>query len=204
MAPKTLFRYKQFLDSRILPAMGHMKLEEVKSFHIMQFYNNLQEDGIRLLSVPSFVLDMLRLYGKECFEQRLKVGDMWQGSDRLFTTWDGQPGYPDWPSQWFSKFIKKHNLPHLDFHGLRHTAATMLINQNVPLKNISGRLGHANPATTGSIYSHYLQTKPFQINWKMFIRTSKKIAIRKQKRDSFRLSLFCTALQLFAPKNIFP
>ena len=47
LAPKTMHRYKKMLESRILPAMGHMKLEDIKPFHILQFYDNLQEPGIR-------------------------------------------------------------------------------------------------------------------------------------------------------------
>jgi len=298
LAPKTQHRYKQLLDARILPAMGHMKLEDIKPFHIMQFYDNLQESGIRedgkegtlsqqtilhhhrllvtifnaavkwqilltnpaarvespkvprkpaacydesdiaalldaleaeelkhrvlvyialftglrrgeimglewadvdfdnsllhvrqssqylpgqgsftkepknetskrMISVPGFVMALIKQYKVEQSQDRLKVGDLWQGSDRLFTTWDGKPGHPEWPSQWFSKFIIKNKLPHLPFHGLRHTSATMLINQNVPLKNISGRLGHASPATTGAIYSHYLQSADQAISDKL-------------------------------------
>jgi hypothetical protein len=32
------------------------------------------------------------------------------------------------------------------------------LNEGIPLKNISGRLGHSNTATTVEIYAHYLQT----------------------------------------------
>lgn len=49
-------------------------------------------------------------------------------------------------------------LPPLSFHGLRHTAATMLINQGSPAKSVSGRLGHANIGTTYDIYGHYLRS----------------------------------------------
>lgn len=49
-------------------------------------------------------------------------------------------------------------LPPLPFHGLRHSAATMLINQGLPAKSISGRLGHANISTTMDIYGHYLKS----------------------------------------------
>lgn len=36
--------------------------------------------------------------------------------------------------------------------------ATMLVNKGIPLKNISGRLGHSNTSTTADIYSHYLKS----------------------------------------------
>lgn len=47
LAPKTLYRYKEMLDSRILPAIGHMKIDKIKPLHLVKFYKNLQEDGIR-------------------------------------------------------------------------------------------------------------------------------------------------------------
>jgi len=54
----------------------------------------------------------------------------------------------------FVKFLKRHGLPPIPFHGLRHTAASLLIAEGVPAKNISSRLGHANISTTFDIYGH--------------------------------------------------
>jgi integrase len=116
------------------------------------------ESSTRVISIPPFLVDMLQQYKKEQAKARLKVGDLWQGPDRIFTTWDGRPGHPEWPSQWFSKFIKKHELPPLNFHGLRHTAATMMLNAGVPAKVVSGHFGHANIGTTYDIYGHFLKS----------------------------------------------
>ncbi|CAH2713182.1 hypothetical protein BACCIP111895_00317 [Neobacillus rhizosphaerae] len=44
------------------------------------------------------------------------------------------------------------------FHALRHTSATLLINQNVHMKTISSRLGHSNIQTTMDIYGHSLKS----------------------------------------------
>jgi integrase len=112
----------------------------------------------RVIAIPHSVMAMLKQFKKQQAEERLKVGDLWQGSDRIFTTWDGQPAHPEWPSQWFSKFIKKHGLPHLTFHGLRHTSATMLIGQGVNMKEVSSRLGHSNISTTMDIYADSLKS----------------------------------------------
>ena len=48
-------------------------------------------------------------------------------------------------------------LPVIPLHGLRHTAATLLISQKVDIRTVSGRLGHANASTTLNIYSHALK-----------------------------------------------
>lgn len=48
LAPKTLYRYKELLNSRIIPALGHIKLNKLQPTHLTEFYNNLRENGIRL------------------------------------------------------------------------------------------------------------------------------------------------------------
>jgi integrase len=42
----------------------------------------------------------------------------------------------------------------LHFHDLRHTHATWLIAQRVPMIAIAGRLGHANAVVTMMVYAH--------------------------------------------------
>ena len=41
-------------------------------------------------------------------------------------------------------------------HDLRHFTATRLLDAGVPVKTVSGRLGHARPATTLNIYAHFV------------------------------------------------
>lgn len=48
-------------------------------------------------------------------------------------------------------------LPHIPFHGLRHTSATLLIAGHQDVKTVSKRLGHAQTSTTMNIYAHALQ-----------------------------------------------
>jgi integrase len=42
-------------------------------------------------------------------------------------------------------------------HDLRHFAATRLMAAGVPVRTVSGRLGHANPSTTLSVYAHFVE-----------------------------------------------
>jgi len=49
-------------------------------------------------------------------------------------------------------------LPKVNFHGLRHTAATLLIDKGLNVKAVSARLGHAQTSTTTNIYAHALQS----------------------------------------------
>ena len=47
-------------------------------------------------------------------------------------------------------------LPVINFHGLRHTNASLLVAQNIDIAVISARLGHAQISTTLDFYVHPL------------------------------------------------
>ena len=61
---------------------------------------------------------------------------------------------PDYLTAYFPQYIQKHGLKRMRFHDLRHTFASLLISQNVPLINVSNFLGHSDLATTSNIYAH--------------------------------------------------
>lgn len=112
----------------------------------------------RTIKVPASAFDMLREFKAWQNKQRLKVGDQWQESERLFTTWNGKPLHPDTLTGWFHDFVARSNLPQISIHSLRHTNATLQIAGGVPLTTVANRLGHANAATTTKIYAHAIQS----------------------------------------------
>jgi integrase len=112
----------------------------------------------RIIKLPKVILKLLHEYRKWQNEERLKVGSLWHDTDRLFTTWDGKPMRPDTLTQWFENFVKRHNLPPIHLHSLRHTNATMLIAAGEDVRTIAGRLGHSQTSTTLNIYSHVIQS----------------------------------------------
>jgi integrase len=293
LAPKTLFRYKEILDTRILESLGHIKIDQLRPTHIIEFENMLREPGIRkdkkagglsektilqhhriissilndavqwqviysnpaarvkppkvpkkqavcydeeqtgtllntleklpprdlkyramvelalttglrrgelgglewekdinfdrctlevrqasqylpgqgcfikdpknetskrLIAVPGTTMALLKKWKAQQTEKRLKVGDLWAGEDWVFTTWDGHRINPDRFTQWFSRFLDEKKLPHIPLHSMRHTSATLLIAEGVDLREVSGRLGHADMSTTGNIYAHFLKS----------------------------------------------
>lgn len=112
----------------------------------------------RVISLPKYIFDLLNEYKSVQDQERLKCGDLWKNSNRLFTTWDGKPLFPYSLSSWFPKFLKRHNLPKITPHGLRHTSATLLAAQGLEATAISKRLGHARTSTTMEIYAHALRS----------------------------------------------
>ncbi|MGM9523834.1 MAG: site-specific integrase [Faecousia sp.] len=54
----------------------------------------------------------------------------------------------------FSKLLERHKLRHIRFHDLRHSCASLLLANDVPMKQIQEWLGHSDISTTANIYSH--------------------------------------------------
>lgn len=114
----------------------------------------------RKVSLPNSMLEELREYYLHKIKERDKIGDRWQGGDYFFMFChpDGKAFHQERPYLWFRHFIKKNKLRYIRFHDLRHTSATLLINQGVHAKIISERLGHGNINTTMNVYGHTLRS----------------------------------------------
>ena len=61
---------------------------------------------------------------------------------------------PNYLMEYFPKYIAKHGMPKMRFHDLRHSCASLLLANGVPLKQIQEWLGHSDLSTTANIYAH--------------------------------------------------
>jgi integrase len=113
------------------------------------------EDSERTIDIPEFLIEPLKLYKTEQRKTRLLMGPQWEMNDFVFINEEnGKMIYPDSLSCWFRRFIKRHGLNHITYHGLRHTFASLLLKSNVDIASISKTLGHSNVSTTIKIYIH--------------------------------------------------
>ena len=85
---------------------------------------------------------------------RRQFGREYHESDYVFKWPDGTPFSPDYVTHHFAKVLKKHNLPHIRFHELRHSCASLLLNQGFGLKDVQEWMGHSDIQTTANIYGH--------------------------------------------------
>jgi integrase len=110
----------------------------------------------RNIAFAAHVTDALRAHRTRQRRERLAAGEAWEEHDLVFATALGQPMSPRVAYDQHEKFLALAKLPHISFHDLRHTAATLLLLQNVNPKVVSEMLGHASVAITLDLYSHVL------------------------------------------------
>ena len=97
---------------------------------------------------------MLTKYKAWQTEQRLKAGDKWQESGRLFVTWDGRPLNPNSCENWLKRFFRRTGMRRVTVHSFRHLNATLLIGAGADIRTVSAVLGHSQTSTTLNIYAH--------------------------------------------------
>lgn len=114
------------------------------------------KSGKRRIILPGFVVEALKQHRVQQLEQRLKVGEAWQESDYVFTGLEGGPLNPRYLLILFGQLLESAGLPHMRFHDLRHSAATLLLSMGVNPKIVQEILGHSNISMTMDVYSHVL------------------------------------------------
>jgi len=67
----------------------------------------------------------------------------------------------------FSSLLKKHDIPHIRFHDLRHINASVMLKLNVPNKYAAERMGHSTEDMLKSVYQHTLLNEKKKIDTKV-------------------------------------
>jgi integrase len=63
----------------------------------------------------------------------------------------------------FRQLLKKAGLPKIRFHDLRHTSASLMLNNGVDVLVASRRLGHSKPSLTLDVYGHLLTSVQYDV-----------------------------------------
>ncbi len=88
------------------------------------------------------------------YKERETAGPDWTDSGLAFTTPTGGPLAPANLTRWFRSFLDRAGLRRIRFHDLRHSTATLLLEQGVDLVVIKELLGHAHIGVTAGVYAH--------------------------------------------------
>lgn len=110
----------------------------------------------RRFSIPTDVLDVLREQQRDQQGDREMYGADYANLDLIFARPDGHFYNPDKLGVRVRRAMQAAGLHRVSLHSLRHSHASELLSQGVPITAVSERLGHASPNITLSIYSHAL------------------------------------------------
>lgn len=127
------------------------------------------EKSQRTLMLPDVCLTALRTHRTTQLKERLKAGPRWVDTGLVFTTYrtykDGkgltkQVGaalHPRNVTRVLDAILTAATLPHVRFHDLRHSAASLLLASGVELVEVSKLLGHSELRITADLYTHLQQ-----------------------------------------------
>jgi len=108
----------------------------------------------RTLPLTPEIKSHLERLQEEQRQNRKFFGNTYVENDYVCKREDGSMFRPGYVSERFYKLIRRHGLPVIRFHDLRHSAATMLLSCGCSLKEIQEWLGHSDISTTSNIYAH--------------------------------------------------
>lgn len=127
---------------------------------VLGLHATKNQTSTRTVLLPRVVIASLREHRKRQLEERLHAKE-WVDGDYVFTTTRGTPVEPRNINRHFERILVKAGLGHLRegkepirVHDMRHSAASILLAQGVPLHVVSRILGHSSIRTTADTYSH--------------------------------------------------
>lgn len=146
--------WKDFIDdyrsveisSSVVITRGDVLVKEAKT------------DRVRRVAIDDSTAALLAAHRVRCEERAAECGaEICPTSFVLSQEADGsRPWRPDSASRSFTRVRNELKLKNIRLHDLRHYVATRLISNGVDPRTVANRLGHASPATTLSIYSHFV------------------------------------------------
>ncbi len=141
---KSLFEFVYPRNKKFL-VLGDVKTESSRDFIVP----------------PDYVIGILEEAKKYYKKQKKIFRESFRDFGFILNDGTGAPCAPDYISHTLKYLIEAHNkdcpdiqIPHIRAHDMRHTAATMLLEENVNIKYVSRQLRHSSVSTTQNIYQH--------------------------------------------------
>ena len=107
------------------------------------------ETSVRKVSIPRMAVDLL-----------IQEHEKHPGNPYMFPSpITGEMYYPDSVVNLHKKILKDAGLEHIRFHDLRHTFATLALQNGVDIKTVSSMLGHYDAGFTLRTYTHATRQK---------------------------------------------
>lgn len=112
--------------------------------------------SVRSIKLGQDTIDVLEAQKKLIAKERETKHEIWQEEGFVFPSTVGTAIDPSNMLRYFRASLQAANLPKIRFHDLRHTAASLMLNNGVDVLVASQRLGHAQPSITLDVYGHLM------------------------------------------------
>jgi integrase len=132
----------------------------------------------RSVTLTTLAVDALTKHRTRQKAQRLLVGPLWRDMGMVFASAVGMPRSSDAVLRLFRDELRRAELPKIRLHDLRHTAATLQLQQGTHPRVVQEMLGHSNIALTLGTYSHVTGTMQLDAADKLDVAFSRE---RKKK-----------------------
>jgi integrase len=114
------------------------------------------EKSRRTIALPQSAILMLKQLREATEHTRSRFGKVVSAIDLIFSLDGESPLRPNTVSRMWDTIAARAGVKHIRFHDGRHTHASLMLKDGVPLKVVSERLGHSSIVITGDVYSHIL------------------------------------------------
>jgi len=114
----------------------------------------------RTIELSRATVALLRQHRAKQNATRLQLGAAWHDLDLVFPAADGDPQYRRVLLQDFRELVKASGIEQpgtVNWHSLRHTAASLWIKGGIDIFTVSRRLGHGKAGFTMDVYGHLLK-----------------------------------------------
>jgi len=112
--------------------------------------------GKRTIALGEKTIQILRNHYNYQHREQQRTGIKWVEHGLIFSNSIGGPINPRNLLREFKKLLTNAGLPDIRFHDLRHTAASLMLNNGIPPIVVSRRLGHSKASITLDVYGHLI------------------------------------------------
>jgi len=125
------------------------------------------ESSLRSIRIGSDSIEVLREQKNRIENEEQEIKGLWIDDGFVFPTKIGTAMDPSALVKKFKLSLKRAGLSEIRFHDLRHTSASLMLNNGVDIFVASKRLGHAKPSITLDVYGHLLSSAQNEVADKM-------------------------------------
>lgn len=160
----------------------------VEAAHSVLVTKDTKTHASRRIALDATTVSTVREHQKRCEERAAACGVTLPPGSYVFSRdADGKrPWAPNDVTKDFIRLRNKLGLGDVRLHDLRHFTATRLLAAGVPVRTVSGRLGHANAATTFGVYAHFVEESDREAAAKLELILAPKKAVSRSRRKSVR------------------